>query len=306
MPGQKIVSVPGVGNVAFPDTMSDEDIGKAIQAQQPPPEPSGWQKFGNWMANASGATNAIQNIKALPAEVQNIPATVQQNVQAGLNQTPAEAKLRWEQMGSPVAAQPVSALAGAASVAPALSAAQEAIPSAARAGKALSEVKSAIGDIPVATGNISSVVDDAKSFAGRGAEIPKVMSDFAKRMALKTEGETVTQAPSNLTFAEARDFYSNARQLTMNELQTLKPQMQRYMVQFANNLGDAVQTAANSAGEGEKFAQAMQEYRQAKTLGEVLDVAKKWGIKGAIGLLGAAGAGAAGAAGYSMYRDLSK
>ena len=32
----KVIAIPGVGNVAFPDTMSDDDIGKAIQAQTQP------------------------------------------------------------------------------------------------------------------------------------------------------------------------------------------------------------------------------------------------------------------------------
>lgn len=61
----KIVEVPGVGNVEFPDSMSDDDIGKALASQNPAPKPSDsptkWsQKLGEGLPGFNRVTAAIQ------------------------------------------------------------------------------------------------------------------------------------------------------------------------------------------------------------------------------------------------------
>lgn len=161
------------------------------------------------------------------------------------------------------------------------------IPSAERAGQAFKDVMAAAKNVPVDTTAAESVAQEIKDFASRGGRLPKVIRDFAKRV-----------DPTNpMTYEEARDFYSNARQLTMEEINSLKPQVKRKVIEFANTLGDSIQKAATSVGQGERYSQALNEYRQAKSLGEAIDTLKKWGIRGALTAAG-------GSAAYHLGKEL--
>ena len=138
--------------------------------------------------------------------------------------------------------------------------------------------------------------------AGHGNP-PAPVAQFLKRMAVKFEGEQATRLPARLTFQEARDMYSAARNLTRNQLDNLTGKMGSEVIKFASALGDSLQNAAQSLGQGEKYAAAMKEYRNAKTVGDVVDVAKRYGIR--IGLGGLIG-GAAAKVGYDTMSALNR
>jgi hypothetical protein len=169
-------------------------------------------------------------------------------------------------------------------------AAMEALPNAKRAGQAIGAVEDAIGHLPVDTSDVMTAAQRAMQLGTRGAKPPQVITDFFKRMSPTFEGDVATSIPSHMTFEEARDFYSNARNITREELSNLKGKQIDAMVNFANSLGDSLTKTAQQGGQGAQYAAALKEYRQAKTLGDVIDAAKKWGIPASLGLLGAKGA----------------
>jgi hypothetical protein len=156
------------------------------------------------------------------------------------------------------------------------------IPNAKRAGQAIGEVEQAIGHQPIETAKPMLAVHEAEGLLGHGSP-PEPLQAFSKRMATKFEGDQATQIPSRLTFGEGRNIYSAASDLTRDQMNSMTGKMGRQVRTFASELGNSLQEAANKFGEGEKYQQAMKEYHNAKTLGDMVDIAKKWGVRGAVG-----------------------
>jgi hypothetical protein len=157
--------------------------------------------------------------------------------------------------------------------------AQEAIPSAPRAGKALGEVRGTVGERPVPiTDKLSDSTMRIKELADTGSTMPQAARKFLVRV-------TDPNKPP-LTFAEARDFQSNISKLSADENMKLTPVMRRAVGQWAKDFGNTVSDTAEAGGQGPKFDDAMKEYAQAMRLRSVGSKALK-----AIG--GATTAGAA-------------
>lgn len=173
------------------------------------------------------------------------------------------------------------------------------LPSAMRAGTKFEAIKTAIGNLPV-EGHLdqaAQVAWDTKALAGRGGRLPKVVSDFLKRMYDPKEGP--------MTYNEVRDFYQNASRLSADEFGRLTPVMQRQSAMFAKALDSGIREATAIAGKGEEYAGAIREYARAarlSALGEKAVGAGKTALKDiSYGAKLAAGGGAV----YELYRALA-
>ena len=67
-----------------------------------------------------------------------------------------------------------------------------------------------------------------------------------------------------LYWDEARRFYSNISRLSVNEYNSMAPQMQRAIGQLGQALGSDLNRAAASVGKADEYAEAMQLYSKAK------------------------------------------
>lgn len=140
------------------------------------------------------------------------------------------------------------------------------IPSKAGAAQNFQQVMKAIGDKPVDVSGAGQVALETADIAKRGGRLPKVIADFMRRVTDPQQGP--------LTYAEARDFYSNASALTPEEMTTLKPRIRAQVAKFTKELGSSIQNTADQGGVGEQYSGAMKEFRRASQLGDSLDVAK--------------------------------
>lgn len=168
------------------------------------------------------------------------------------------------------------------------------LPNMPRAGAALEAIEQRIGQTPIDTSNVMTAAQRAKelSEAGHGTSAP--VTAFLRRMSPKEMPYPgAPDQPAAMTFQEGRDLYSAAKDFTANELQNMTGKMQHQVIEFKNQLGQSLQNAATSMGEG-TYAPAMQEYAKASTLQERIDVLKKWGIPALLG----------GGGGYTLLRKL--
>jgi hypothetical protein len=103
-----------------------------------------------------------------------------------------------------------------------------------------------------------------------------------------------------MTYAEGRDFYNNATRLSADEFNRLTPVMKRQVAQFSQALNKAIQSAADSVGQGETYSSAMSEYANASNLARAGKTLWDFTVKRA---LPAGGIGAAGALGWDLFRN---
>jgi hypothetical protein len=164
--------------------------------------------------------------------------------------------------------------------------ARGAIPTTERAGAAFEEVMSKAKNIPIDVAKPGDIALRADKLSKAGGRLPKVLSDFIKRA-------TDPNKPP-ITYEEARDFYSNASALTVDETMKLKPVMKAQIAKFTKALGESVEGAATEAGKLQKYKGAMKEYRQAKRLEQLIQTAKDWTLKGALGY-----------GGYQLAKDVA-
>jgi hypothetical protein len=165
-----------------------------------------------------------------------------------------------------------------------------------RASNLFNQVSSAAKDTPLQiTDEMSQAAERAQELAAAGAKgMPRVISKFISRV-------TDPDKP-DITWNEARDFYTNVSRLSGNEYQNMAPQMGRAVAQFAGAFNDSLNAAAKTAGVGDQYQQAMQLYRTAKGWQQFgSDV---WeGAKRALPVAGGAAAGSA--LGYGAVKKLS-
>lgn len=104
-----------------------------------------------------------------------------------------------------------------------------------------------------------------------GASMPRAASQFMQRI--------THPAKTDLTFGEARDFYSNISRLSAKETSNLNPVMRRQIVAMREALHDALVEGADTVGKGEQYASGMKEYaRSAKAVTLAKRAAKATGI----------------------------
>lgn len=94
----------------------------------------------------------------------------------------------------------------------------------------------------------------------RGATLPRVVTQFMRRV--------TDPKGADMTFSEARDFYSNLSRMSANDFGRLTPAMRRQVGSVTRELGRALQETANTAGVGREYASGMREYARAARLEE--------------------------------------
>lgn len=177
------------------------------------------------------------------------------------------------------------------------------------AGQALNDVTQAIGNAPVNTTEALGVAQKAKELAAGGTTLPQVLSKFLDRMGLSEAVPTAGGAPNPvqpLTFGEGRAFAKNAGRLSVDESLKATGEMKGYIKQFAGQIGDALKQTAEEHGFQPQYSDALKEYSNAKTVQEMTQVIKKWGIGTILAAVGASGAGFLANKGYQLSQQVGK
>jgi hypothetical protein len=142
-----------------------------------------------------------------------------------------------------------------------------ALPSTVRAAGNFDKVMAAAANEPINVGPAGDAALRAQQLADAGATRPKIVGNFLKAV-------TDPNAPP-MTYAEGRDFASNAGRLSATERQAANPPMQRQVSILARALNDANEEAANRAGVGNEYRAAMAEYRKAQQLKSAAQIGGK-------------------------------
>lgn len=151
----------------------------------------------------------------------------------------------------------------------------DALPSATRAGAKFQGVMSAAKDVPIDTAGVGNAALRISQLAERGGTMPKAVRDILKRM---TDPDK-----ADMTYGEARDFYSNISRLSANEFQRLTPVVKREVINMRLALNGALTKAAGVAGKGEDYTAAMKEYANAARMREFGEMVKKWALPAGAG-----------------------
>lgn len=166
----------------------------------------------------------------------------------------------------------------------------------AKAGQKFQEVMGAAGDMPVDVSGAGTKALEINDYAARGGSRPKIINDFIKRVTDPEKGP--------LTYAEARDFESNASRLSADEAKRLTPKVRFLLNQFRSELRDAVAQTAAQAGKQQAYQEALKSYARGAAAQELAGTAKDLLTKEALkGVAKGAGIGAGGALGYEIYRQ---
>ncbi len=159
------------------------------------------------------------------------------------------------------------------------------LPSTERAGRNFQAVMERARDVPVDLSAAGDPALRAQELRESGASMPGVVNKFLQR----------TTAPNSppLTYETSRDFASNAGRLSADENSRMIPPMRAQVSRLTQALNDANARAAESAGVGPQYNDAMSEYRNAMRIRGGLKTAGK--IAAPIAL---------GATGYKIYHGL--
>ncbi len=151
--------------------------------------------------------------------------------------------------------------------------------SGARAAENIQSATQAAEGAAVNTEKVGQAGLRAIDLQATGGRMPRVVSQFMQRV-------TKPGAP-DLTFEEARDFYSNLSRQSANEFNSMNPVMQRQVGMMKQALHEALVESADTAGAGSQYAKGISEYARSARAAEAGKKIAKYGI-------GAAGLGAAG------------
>lgn len=157
-----------------------------------------------------------------------------------------------------------------------------AIPRASRAAGKFQEVMGAARHIPIDVEAPGQVGLRIMQLAERGGgSLPRPVSQFL---------QWVTNPQKEpMTYEVARDFASGISRLSANEMGRLAPNVAREVASLRVELNKAVGQAANKAGKGREYAEAMTEYAKAMRLRNAIDEAVQGAKRAAIpAALGAA------------------
>jgi len=161
---------------------------------------------------------------------------------------------------------------------------KDALPNAGRAGDLFESLNKDLANTPVPLKATLKPLQRITEIGERGSSLPTAVSKLLQR----------SQGIADMTFPEARDFQSSLSDLSATDKMAMGGRVSGGLKQLSKALYSDLQDAAESAGRGEDYAQAMKEYRQASGLKDTVKTAGKLALKGA-GMYG----------GYSALKDLS-
>lgn len=307
-----VVEVPGMGDVEFPDSMTADQIGAAIKAQQAPSTPA----LGIGPAPAQGwFDNAVEDLKhgtKLTAVGELLDNMGARGLYSGNSEKVGDfmgsGPLGLLRMGKGAAQLPHEPLQGVGNIVgggleaatiPSLMAgnpggavadtveagagllgkAAKLIPSSKRAAKALDEVAAVTNDVPVDVSKFARPAMDAQHLFD--------VTRAPRPAPLRGAYNAIQPTTDPMTFADSRLLQSAAGRLSTQERLDANPQMLGLTKQLFGGLSDANREAAASMGVGNKYQQAIDEYRRAQQAKDAAKAIAKWGV-GAAGLGGAA------------------
>ncbi len=255
----------------------------------------------------SGMTHPIENFKSgfaqtppPPETAQDQPTSMIGRIRSAMGGTPRN-KAIIEQSNQQANAN-IPEIIGTAGALALMSKAPEGvqrirgmIPSAERAGANFQRVMAAAKDQPIDTSAAGDAALRAHELGEAGASgPPKVLSKFLKR--------TTEPGSSPMTFEEGRDFQSNAGRLSAKESMASNPQMKAQVSALAKALADANQAAAERAGVGDVYKDAMNEYRRAIKIQGIKDTTGEFAKSTAAKYIAGAALGAGGVAAYHAFK----
>lgn len=164
----------------------------------------------------------------------------------------------------------------------AVPAAVRAWPTKAKAAGQFQQVMGKVGSDPVDVGQAGNAALRISELAERGASMPKVVRDLIKRATDPEKGE--------ITYKEARDFYSNISRLSADEYQRLNPVVKMEVGKLRVALDRALAKTAANGGEEATYRAAMKQYALASRINELATKAAKYSAGAAAGALGASAA----------------
>ncbi len=157
------------------------------------------------------------------------------------------------------------------------------LPSRARAGATLQDIRTQAKDVPVSLRNTMPAVDRLSELKDAGGKSATPLNAIIKRATNYLTPSTKGKVQEPILFPEARDIYSNVSDVTrQSPLQTLmgrglKPTMLRQAGIVKSGLNSDLTDAASTIGRGEDYTNAMKEYANASKL-------RKMGILGGAAL----------------------
>jgi|SRR5690242_9757346 len=132
------------------------------------------------------------------------------------------------------------------------------LPSKAAAGALLQSVQNVAGNTPIDLTGPGNMALRAQELRQTGGTLPKVIRDFLSR--------ATDPGKPPITYAEARDFYSNATSKSAQEMSRLSAVMQMQLGRFTHALGQSIADAAASTGQLQPYLQGMSEYANASKI----------------------------------------
>lgn len=149
------------------------------------------------------------------------------------------------------------------------------LPSAAHAGGVLGDVTEAANNVRVPLSKVTAPLQRVTELGERGGTLPTSANALLKR----------TQMLGDMTFPEARDYYSNISSLSADDANKLSPVMKRAVGAMKAGFHGDLTEAANQVGMGDEYANAMKEYANAMKLRGAGQAALKYALP-AGGVLG--------------------
>jgi hypothetical protein len=211
-------------------------------------------------------------------------------IKKGVDQLGANEKINLPEAGTALETAAETAplvLGGLDAVAPGRSLLGQ-IPSRARAGAVLQDIREQAKDVPVVPNQTMPAINRWTELTDAGGKSAKPLTKLSGRLTdLMTPSTKGVQ--DQLLFPEARDFYSNVSDVSrQSPLQTLlgkglKPTMLRQAGNVRSALNADLTSAAGQVGRGADYSEAMKEYAQAMKLRNAIVNAAKVGIPLAVG-----------------------
>lgn len=173
-------------------------------------------------------------------------------------------------------------LEGVAEVALPVGMGANAVPRAARAARNIQRVENVVSKVLPDMAAPGDVALRIQQMASRGGTEPRAVSKLVRRLT------DPAQAP--MDFQEGRDWYGNISRLSADEYNRLTGPIKREMGNLREAFHGSMTSAADTMGEGQRYAGAIKEYAQAQKIRSMKDALVEALKRGALPVTGAAGA----------------